>query len=454
MFGGMHKARGHKDMSRIFSFSPNFAFGISLAVCVALSAIASAHAADLQNEDAPSWHILKRDAQGRPMLVDEGGKKLKILETVSPDAASPGPEEIKEIDPTKTMRGQLLLIDPPRKLAKELKNDGFEILEQMRLRSLKAEVWRISIPSTMTEKGALRILTKRYPKLIIDTNQIFDLSAGKVGPDFSRGFVGWGPVASSCGAGMRIGMIDGAVNTKIEALRKQRVKFKAFNAKDRKPAGTAHGTAVAAMLVGRPEGDKENIGGLLPGANLFAAGIFEIRAGKEVGNLGNMLKAADWLLKSRVAVVNMSIAGSGNGVMTFVLNKLIESGVTVVAAAGNNGPRAKPAWPAAHPKVIAVTAIDNKLKIYKQANQGNYVDFSAPGVNLMTQVPTGLKLQSGTSFASPFIAAMVAIHLDAGFPSDADQLRGSLRRYTKDLGKKGRDSAFGWGLVRLKPSCG
>ena len=166
-----------------------------------------------------------------------------------------------------------------------------------------------------------------------------------------------------------------------------------------------------------------------------------------------MLKAADWLLKNRISVVNMSIAGGGNGVMTFVLNKLLEEGVVVVAAAGNNGPRAEPAWPAAHPKVIAVTAIDNQLKLYEQANRGSYVDFSAPGVNLVTTVPEGLKLQSGTSFASPFITAMVAIHLDAGFPTDPDQLRASLRRYTKDLGQSGKDDAFGWGLVRLKPAC-
>lgn len=408
----------------------------------------------LGDAPSPSWRILKRDSQGRPVILDKGtGQELEVEKTETPDADAPTEDEIRKIDPSTLMRGQLLLVNPARNIRPQLEKIGFKILEEIRLHTMGAEVWRVSIPPSMSEKGALRRLKKDYPDLLVDTNETFDLSAGQVGPDFSRSFVGWGPVSASCGSGMRIGMIDGAVNKATAALYRQRVTYEGFNAKDRKPAGETHGTAVASMLVGKPVDGAKNIGGLLPGASLYAAGIFEIRGGKEVGNLGNMLKAADWLLKSRVSVINMSIAGGGNGVMTFVLNKLLEKGVVVVAAAGNNGPRAEPAWPAAHPKVIAVTAIDNQLKIYEQANQGNYVDFAAPGVNLVTTVPSGLKLQSGTSFAAPFIAAMVAIHLDAGFPSDPDQLRASLRRYTKDLGRSGKDDAFGWGLVRLKPSC-
>ncbi len=408
---------------------------------------------DLGDAESPSWRILKRDAQGRPIILDRGtGEELQIEETVTPTAAPPSEKQIKNLRTKTLMRGQVLLVNPPSSVRSDLEKDGFKVVEEIKLYSLGAEVWRVSIPPNMSEKAALRKLKQDYPKILIDTNQIFDLSAGRFGPDFSRGFVGWGPVSNRCGSGMRIGMVDGAVNVKTPVLSGQRVTYQGFNAKNRKPAGVTHGTAVAAMLVGRPKGDQ-TIGGLLPGAQLYAAGIFEMRAGKQVGNLANMMKAADWLVKNRVSVINMSIAGGGNGVMTFVLNKLLQEGIVVVAAAGNNGPRAEPAWPAAHPKVIAVTAIDQKLRIYQHANQGGYVDFSAPGVNLVTQTPGGIKQQSGTSFAAPFITAMVAIHLDAGFPTDPDQLRGSLRRYTKDLGAKGKDQAFGWGLVRLKPSC-
>lgn len=426
---------------------------VAFALAISMPTVGAAQES-LGDAPKPSWRILKRDSEGRPVILDRGtGREIEVEKTETPEAKSPSEDQIKKISPSKLMRGQLLMVDPETDIRSQLEKDGFRILEVIRLFSLGAEVWRLSIPPSMSERGALRKLKQDYPDLIIDANQVFELSAGRFGPDFSRGFVGWGPVSPSCGAGMRIGMIDGAVNKATPSLSKQRVIFEGFNAKGLKPAGGTHGTAVAAMLVGRPAGDTKNIGGLLPGASLYAGGIFEYRGNKEVGNLGNMLKAADWLLKNRVSVINMSLAGGNNGVMTFVLNKLLEKGIVIVAAAGNNGPRAEPAWPAAHPKVIAVTAIDNQLNIYDHANRGSYVDFAAPGVNLVTQVPEGLKLQSGTSFASPFITAMVAIHLDAGFPSDPDQLRGSLRRYTKDLGQSGRDTDFGWGLVRLKPSC-
>ena len=48
---------------------------------------------------------------------------------------------------------------------------------------------------------------------------------------------------------------------------------------------------------------------------------------------------------------------------------------------------------------------------------------------------------------------MVAVHLGAGYSSDPEVLRESLKRYSVDLGTKGKDQVFGWGLVRLRPDC-
>ncbi len=415
--------------------------------------IPAAPAQNLGEASSPSWRILKRDASGRPVIVDEGtGEELDTIETPVPNANAPTEEQIRDISPRNIMRGQLLIVDPPPNLRRAIEGDGYLVLEEIKLFNLETEVLRVSVPPGTSEANAIRDIKKQFPGVLVDTNATFDLSAGRVGPDFSRNFVGWGKVPNSCGKGMRIGMIDGAVDTSVQALRNQDVKFKPFTAKGRKPAGHAHGTAVAAMLVGSP--DKLNkAGGMLPGATLFAASIFETRGGKTVSNMANVLRATEWLLENRVSVVNLSIAGSQNSVLTFVLNKLVSAQISVVAAAGNFGPKAKPAWPAAHPKVIAVTAIDGRMKIYSSANHGGYVDFAAPGVNLVTATHKGPRKQSGTSFAAPFLTAMVAIHLNSGFPADPDQLRASLKRYARDLGTKGKDPAFGWGLVRLKPAC-
>ncbi len=128
-------------------------------------------------------------------------------------------------------------------------------------------------------------------------------------------------------------------------------------------------------------------------------------------------------------------------------------GLALVAAAGNGGAAARPAYPAAHPLVLAVTAVDKSLAPYDFANQGEYIDFAAPGVALWTARKSGGGQQSGTSFAAPFITAAVAIHLSSGVKPESRTLRKALRRFTKDLGAPGRDTVFGWGLVRIRPNC-
>ena len=70
------------------------------------------------------------------------------------------------------------------------------------------------------------------------------------------------------------------------------------------------------------------------------------------------------------------------------------------------GGRGRPAYPAAYGSVIAVTAVDANCRIYRMANKGAYVDFAMPCVEAWTASPGGGRYQSGTSLASPFIAAL------------------------------------------------
>ena len=152
-------------------------------------------------------------------------------------------------------------------------------------------------------------------------------------------------------------------------------------------------------------------------------------------------------------VVNFSLAGAPNKIPKKLMQRASDRGLALVAAAGNGGAGARPAYPAAHPLVLAVTAVDQSLAPYDYANQGDYIDFAAPGVGLWTARAKGGGRQSGTSFAAPFITAAVALHLSNGVKPESRTLRAQLRRFTKDLGAPGRDAIFGWGLVRIRPNC-
>ena len=149
----------------------------------------------------------------------------------------------------------------------------------------------------------------------------------------------------------------------------------------------------------------------------------------------------------------MSVAGANNKVVRKIINKAMRSGLAIVAAAGNWGIKGKPAYPAAYKEVLAVTAFNSRCLIYNRANRGDYIDFAAPGVRIWTPVPGGGRYQSGTSFASPFISVLVALHTARGIGKSAADLRQKLKSRTIYLGLKGKDKEFGFGFVNMQPKC-
>ena len=418
--------------------------------------------------------ILKYDKQGRVIDTDEikskkdtkgatgaptgSGTKGKARRT----PASTGRQKSGKSIEMKTVpnpndqfeKGEVMVLGDPDKMEDKLKSLGFTIIEKVPMTELGLPAIRLKIPKRMSERQALSILRSNFPNIISDMHTVFDLSQGPApgASDFAMRLVGWGRVAPNCGKGVRIGMIDTYPDTKHPMLKGQKIVAFNFVPKDKNPAISDHGTGIAGLLVGKPY--RGSPGGLLPGAQLLAGGIFEKRKdGKPRGNLMAFLKAINWLAKNKVSVVNLSIAGSKNKVLTKVASKSVKSGLILVAAAGNAGPGAKPAYPAAYKEVVSVTALDGRRRIYRHANRGKYIDFAAPGVAIWAAGKRGGKLQSGTSFAVPFITSLVALLVHGGNPRDPNVLRAKLRGYVQDLGRPGKDNDFGFGMVRVRPSC-
>ncbi len=347
--------------------------------------------------------------------------------------------------------GEVVIVDPPSGFLRTMVRDGYALIERIRLDALDMIVVRLRTPADVTVEQALASIRARYPTVVSGANQHLNPGAGQPG-DYGRKVFGWGEVSRSCGTGLRIGIIDTMIDLKHPALRDRDIARQSFLAAKDKPGVSDHGTGVAAILIGNDSNGHWK--GLLPGASLYAANIFSARPdGTIKASLGSMMKALDWLVAKKVQVVNISLAGSENKVLSLLMERATAKGLVVVAAAGNGGASAKPAYPAAHPKVLAVTAIDQQLAAYGHANQGDYIDFAAPGVGLWTAANGGGTLQSGTSFAAPFITGAVALELADGAKPDPMTLRAVLRELTQDLGAPGRDAIFGWGLVRMRPKC-
>ena len=349
-----------------------------------------------------------------------------------------------------TIPGELLVADPPQGFLAGAEQLGFKAVEIIQLRQLEMEIFRMAVPRGMKVSEARKKLASRFPGVSIDTHRAFETQGlAEYAKQTARPMAGWPRATESCGAGLRIGQIDSPVDIEHPALKGQRIEFRSFHKESRRPGPADHGTAVAAMLVG-----KANWGGLLPGAELIAANMFEVNeTGKVIGSGMGLLRAIDWMAQKKVQVVNMSVAGGDNKVVRKAFRKARKKGLVLVAAAGNWGSATRAAYPAAYGDVIAVTALDKKREIYKKANSGAYIDFAAPGVGLYTAVPNGGRVMSGTSFATPFITVLLAMSIEAGAPSTPGALREMLAGRVLDLGNPGRDDVFGFGIVKLRPKC-
>ena len=328
---------------------------------------------------------------------------------------------------------------------------GFVPVEQVRLDALELAVVRLRTPAGRNARDALGLFRQASPSVLADVNAVLRPAAAE-SQGAARAIGGWAVLRSTCGAGIRLGMIDTPADENHAAFRGRGIVYRSSLTGSRGPAPAKHGTAVAALLVGDPE--SNGFGGLLPRATLLAANIFERRwGGRARGQLLALLKALDWLAGERVQVVNLSFETGENVILAKALETAAGHDLVLTAAAGHRGIGTGPAYPAAHPAVLSATAIDARLRAYRHAKHGDYIDFAAPGVRLWTAVPGGGAYQSGTSFAVPLVSAVAAMHIAAGLPPDSESVRRALARSARDLGAPGRDEVFGWGLIGIGTDC-
>ena len=385
--------------------------------------------------------ILKYDKDGRAVKTES--KRIKKPKTGAPASNQNRYSPSKDFDET-----EVLVVGAPSDFALKAAQKGFSVKEQTTLAGIGLTISRVSVPAGKSVKSTSRSLRQSFSGLRTAPNHFFNVAAGPL-RTHARAAMRWKPAAATCGKGTRIGLIDTGIDIKHPAFRPGAVSTKSFTRRGKKPVLGDHGTSVAAMLIG-----SRKWGGILPGAKIYAANIFERTSdGRVIANTANLVRAIDWLVQNRVQVVNVSVAGADNPIVKAAVQRAKKKGLVLVAAAGNWGPRSHDAYPAAYKDVLAVTAVQTNLKAYPEANRGDYIDFAAPGVRIWSAVPGGGRFRTGTSFATPFITAVAAAQMRTGRAKNAASLRKILSRNVKDLGKKGKDDTFGWGLQVRPPSC-
>jgi subtilisin family serine protease len=322
-----------------------------------------------------------------------------------------------------------------------LRQLDIEIIEQTDFDGLDLSLLRFRVPDDLNSRDALRRLLPASLVDRFDRNHIYNPQAG--GDTVSRE-AAQAASRAICGQPLNVGMVDTAIQLDHPAFRDSRIREKNFLEQDIDQPD-AHGTAVAGLFVGA----IEQMSPRLPGATLYNASVFYSRNEYAQGaTMMHLVEALNWLMSKDINVINMSLSGPDNRVLAAAVDRVIGRGKAVVAAAGNAGPAAPPLYPAAYPGVISATAVDSEQRIYRWANRGDHVDFAAFGVSVVTaRSGSGFGRESGTSMAAPVVSAFVACEL-VNNPGGTGEVIDRLAKRALDLGEPGRDSVFGYGLLR------
>ena len=222
-----------------------------------------------------------------------------------------------------------------------------------------------------------------------------------------------------------------------------------------------HGTHVSGIIAAVAN-NLIGVTGVAPDVRLLPIHVLDSRG---FGNSLDVARGVRMAVDAGAKVINLSLGGkSESKALTDAIQYAVDRDVLVVAAAGNDGEAASPSWPASGDTTIAVTAVDRNNNFASFDQRGEYIDISAPGVNIISTkisgftcptgtgddaVTSGYGCLSGSSMAAAFVSGSAALLFGAHPGVTAAQVRTILLTTATDIGALGRDTTFGVGLVNL-----
>lgn len=257
------------------------------------------------------------------------------------------------------------------------------------------------------------------------------------------------------GAGVTVAVIDSGVDAEHPDLRGAVLPgANVMILKEGSPVGwtdtDGHGTAMAGVIAARGKGNTGALG-IAPESKILP---IRISINREVHGVG-LEEALAFATAHGAKVISMSfVSPELDPIEAEALEAARAADIVLVAGVGNL-PRDKTVrYPAAHPSVIGVGAVDRNGDHADLSVTGDKVELSAPGIGIMSPAiaakdPSRYRAGSGTSQATAVVAGAAAL-VRAKYPQlTADQVVKRLTSTAIDTGPKGRDSSYGYGVVNV-----
>lgn len=315
-------------------------------------------------------------------------------------------------------RGELIAIGLNEPFRFALIETGFTSIGNEQIEGLGFSIARLRVPEGMTLADAQILAARIAPGVDFSPDNLHFQSGIVTDPGLTMA----ASIQASAPLDIEVGVIDGATGASVRVLSE-----KGFA--DGAPRPSDHGSAVASLLKG--------------------AGVSRIRvadvygADPAGGNALALARALGWLTTSGCRVVSISLVGPRNALVQRAVSAAQARGVVIVAAVGNDGPAAPPAFPASYENVVAVTGVDRNDRALIEAGRALHLDYSAPGDRVYAMDMRGrIKRWRGTSFATPLAAARIAAALERG-----PNWRARTDAEARDLGVRGPDATYGRGLL-------
>ena len=231
----------------------------------------------------------------------------------------------------------------------------------------------------------------------------------------------------SRGRGVRVAVVDSNVDVDHEDLQGRIHRIEHFPARDVTP-DHKHGTAVASVI-GAVANNAKGIVGVAPESSveIYVACWSRADAKGAICNSFVLAKALDTLLDDPPDVLNLSLTGPDDELVSRLLRRAHQQGVIIVAARSTTGNESH-GFPANMQEVIGVGSSESPLRNPSTDSYGPDCVF-APGERILVAIPdNAYDFRSGSSLAAAHISGVVALLLDIAPEADLDRIQSILEQ--------------------------